>query len=177
MSISDGSRFSESILERWRSAIASQQNVTVLEFWSPCLPQFFHELIHCRCWASRSHDVLQERLVLQCCVYQVVLIDHEFAQLWHSCFLSDRHVWTPITLCVTSGRPDLSEEQSSSWNDFTLISWERDVSPLTTNTSCVLSSCPDLSQIGFGLVGRILLVWQLLLVTVEQLLLLVVDQL
>ena len=46
---SGGSRFSESILERWHSAIASQYNVVVLEFRSPCLPQFFHELTHCRC--------------------------------------------------------------------------------------------------------------------------------
>ena len=41
-------RFSESSLERWRRAIVSRQNVVVLEFWSPCLPQFSHELSHCR---------------------------------------------------------------------------------------------------------------------------------
>ena len=43
---SGGSRFSESILERWHSAIASQQNVVVLEFTSPCLPPFFYEVLH-----------------------------------------------------------------------------------------------------------------------------------
>ena len=32
----DGSKFSESILERWYSARASQRNVVVLEFGSPC---------------------------------------------------------------------------------------------------------------------------------------------
>ena len=45
---SDGSRLSESILERWYFARASQRNVVVLEFGSPCLAQFFHELTHCR---------------------------------------------------------------------------------------------------------------------------------
>ena len=42
-----GSQFSESILERWYSAHASQQNVVVLEFWSPCSPRsalFAHDL-------------------------------------------------------------------------------------------------------------------------------------
>ena len=35
----DGSQFSESILERWYSARASQRNVVVLEFGSPCPPR------------------------------------------------------------------------------------------------------------------------------------------
>ena len=35
----DGSQFSESIPERWYSARASQRNVVVLEFRSPCLPR------------------------------------------------------------------------------------------------------------------------------------------
>ena len=34
-----GSQFSESILERWYSAHASQRNVVVLEFGSPCPPR------------------------------------------------------------------------------------------------------------------------------------------
>ena len=33
-----GSQFSESILERWYSAHASQQNVVSLKFGSPCSP-------------------------------------------------------------------------------------------------------------------------------------------
>ena len=48
------------------------------------------------------------------------------------------------------GFPDLSEEPSSSCKPFSLISWERDVSPLTTNTSSVLSGFHDRSQIGLG---------------------------
>ena len=56
-----------------------------------------------------------------------------------------------ITLGLISGCPDLSEAQSFSWKPFSLISCERDVSPLTTNTSCLSSSCPDRSQIGFGI--------------------------
>ena len=42
-----GSQFSESILERWYSARASQQNVVILEFGSPCSPRsalFAHDL-------------------------------------------------------------------------------------------------------------------------------------
>ena len=35
----DGSQFSESILERWYFARASQRNVVVLEFGSPCPPR------------------------------------------------------------------------------------------------------------------------------------------
>ena len=35
----DGSQFSESILERWCSTRASQRNVVVLEFGSPCPPR------------------------------------------------------------------------------------------------------------------------------------------
>ena len=57
----DGSPFSESILERWHFARASQRNVVVLEFGSPCLPRspsltqrhdqqrifpFFYEVLH-----------------------------------------------------------------------------------------------------------------------------------
>ena len=34
-----GSQFSESILERWYSAHASQQNVVILEFGSSCSPR------------------------------------------------------------------------------------------------------------------------------------------
>ena len=36
-----GSQFSESILEYWHCAIASQQNVVVLEFRSRCPPRLF----------------------------------------------------------------------------------------------------------------------------------------
>ena len=35
----DGSQFSESIVERWYSAHALQQNVAALEFGSPCPPR------------------------------------------------------------------------------------------------------------------------------------------
>ena len=45
----DGSQFSESILERWYSARASQWNVVVLEFGSPCPPRSplsIHDLRH-----------------------------------------------------------------------------------------------------------------------------------
>ena len=57
-----GSQFSESILERWYSARASQRNLVVLEFGSPCPPSspssvhdsrheqwifpFFYEVLH-----------------------------------------------------------------------------------------------------------------------------------
>ena len=64
---------------------------------------------------------------------------------------SDRFFWALITLRVISDCPDRSEEQSSSRKKFSSISWERDVSPFTLNTSCVSSGCPDRSQIGFGI--------------------------
>ena len=52
-----GSQFSESILERWYSAHASQRNVEVLEFGSPCSPRsalFAHEWI---VWLQRVRPV------------------------------------------------------------------------------------------------------------------------
>ena len=39
-----GSQFSESILERWYSARASQRNVVVMEFGSPCPPRVDSEV-------------------------------------------------------------------------------------------------------------------------------------
>ena len=45
-----------------------------------------------------------------------------------------------------SGFPGLSEEPSSSCKPFSSISWERDVSLLTTNTCSVLSGFPDRSH-------------------------------
>ena len=51
----------------------------------------------------------------------------------------------------SSGFPDLSEAQSYPWKPLSSISWERDVSPLPTNTSLVLSGFPDRSQIGLGI--------------------------
>ena len=40
-----GPRFSGSFLGRWRFARASRRSVVVQEFWSPCLPRFFRELL------------------------------------------------------------------------------------------------------------------------------------
>ena len=56
---------------------------------------------------------------------------------------SDERVWFTS---VSTGRPVLSEELSSSLKELTLISWERDV----FLPSFMLSSRPDLSRIGFG---------------------------
>ena len=44
-----GSQFSESILERWHSAHASQRNVVILEFGSPCSPRsaLFAHYLNC----------------------------------------------------------------------------------------------------------------------------------
>ena len=49
----DGSQFSESILERWYSARASQRNVVVLVFGSPCPPSsplLTHDTRHDQQW-------------------------------------------------------------------------------------------------------------------------------
>ena len=64
---------------------------------------------------------------------------------------SDRLLWALITLRVISSCPDRSEALSSSWKPFSSISWEREVAPSSPNTSCLVSGCPDLSQIGFGI--------------------------
>ena len=37
----------------------------ILEFWSPCLPQFFHEMFHCRCWASLISRCTSKLLVVR----------------------------------------------------------------------------------------------------------------
>ena len=63
----------------------------------------------------------------------------------------DRFVWALITLGVISSCPDRSEEQSSSCEDFSLISLDQDVSPLSINTSCLSSGSSDRSQMGFGI--------------------------
>ena len=57
-----GSQFSESILERWYSAHASQQNVVVLEFGSPCSPRLPLCAHHLNCHDQQrvspfSHDL------------------------------------------------------------------------------------------------------------------------
>ena len=54
---------------------------------------------------------------------------------------SDERVWFAS---VSTGRPVLSEELSSSLKELTLISWERDV----FLSSCMSSGRPDLSRIG-----------------------------
>ena len=57
-----GSQFSESVLERWHFARASQRNVVVLEFGSPCPPRSpssVHDSRHEQQWISPFfHEVL-----------------------------------------------------------------------------------------------------------------------
>ena len=63
----DGFQFSESILERWYSAPASQRNVVVLEFGSPCLsrsPSSVHDSRHEQQWIS-PFFYEESRLALQ----------------------------------------------------------------------------------------------------------------
>ena len=86
----DGSQFSESILERWYSAHASQRNVVVLEFGGPCPPRspllthgsrhdqqrifpFFHEVFHLQRWTFRFHEQnvfedLSDTLITSCAI-------------------------------------------------------------------------------------------------------------
>ena len=58
---SGGSRFPESILERWYSAPASQRNVVVLELGSPCPPRspsLTHDSLNDQQWIFPfSHEV------------------------------------------------------------------------------------------------------------------------
>ena len=67
-----------------------------------------------------------------------------------SCFVPSWTCLTRISSSSFSSVPDLSEERISSCKPFSSISWERDVSPSTTNTSSVSSIFPDRSQIGLG---------------------------
>ena len=57
-----GSQFSESILERWFSAQASQQNVVALEFGCPCPP----------CSALFAHDLNRQGLQRVAPIYHEV---------------------------------------------------------------------------------------------------------
>ena len=63
---------------------------------------------------------------------------------------SDERGWISS---VSTSRPVLSVELSSSLKELTLISWERNVflSSWTPITSCVTPGRPDLSRIGFGI--------------------------
>ena len=136
-----GSRFSEPNLERWRHAIISLQNVVILECWSRCPPRWLHGWTRCPFWITQCHGCVQEQNVLSLCVHlscyahQVAQIHREFAQ--HGGFQTDYQV-SLIDLKNRVLRENL----------FSSISWERDLSPLTTNTSLVLSGFPDRSQIG-----------------------------
>ena len=47
-----GSQFSESSLERWYFAHASQQNVAILEFGSPCSPRTGSHRSFTKCFIS-----------------------------------------------------------------------------------------------------------------------------
>ena len=93
---------------------------------------------------TQFHDVRQEHVVLSLCVHlscfaqQVALFRRELAQ--HGCFQTDYQV----------SLLDLKNQASSLRKPFSSISWEREVSPLTTNTFSVLSSFTDRSQIGLG---------------------------
>ena len=71
------------------------------------------------------------------------------AQYMHSAWKKhqDAVFWVDINLAIQKG---LTFNQTRS-NAISSISWERDVSLLSANTSCLLSCCPDRSQIGLGL--------------------------
>ena len=196
----DGSRFSESTLERWRT-------VVILEFWSPCLPQFSHELSHCRCWAFWSHDTLQGRLVLQRCVYQDALIYHESSQHWDSCCLQMNMLehwsllaWYQVALIYheSSQHWDSCCLQMNMLEHWSRLAWYQVALIYHESSQHWDSSCLQMNKLEHwsrlawyqvaliyhnldlelvGLVGRILLVEQLLLLAVEQLLLLAVEQL
>ena len=113
-----------------------------LEFGSPCLLLFFHEVFHRQCWVSQSHDILEGRLPTVSLTGRPVL--SWVCSTFRLLLSSDERAWIS---CVSTSRPVLSEELSSLWKEFTLISWERDV-PLSF---CISSSRPDLSRIGLGI--------------------------
>ena len=141
------SEFSESILERWYSAHASQQNVETLAFGSPCSPRsplfahdsnchdqqrvspFFHEVFYLQRWMFRFHEKnvfweLPGTLSVLVSVTNLLVLSCAFPTLG-SLLSSDERAW--ITLVSITGLPVLAEETDSSWKELTSISWERDV--------------------------------------------------
>ena len=164
------------------SAHASQRNVVVLEFGSPCPPRspswthdshhdqqrifpFSYEVFHLQRWTFRFH----EQNVFENCLthysrqtwQQVAPFAHVSVQRWNpfclqmnvfGLHLSHERVF-PEWVPVTS-RPVRSEELGSSQKEWPSISRERDVflSSCTPITSCMISSRTDLSRIGFGVV-------------------------
>ena len=174
------SQFSESTVERWYSAHASQQNVVNLtsevhvclvhHHWFMILVMISNGLFHSwstlnvsLSWAERTRELSCASAIWRVATSRSILS-------WVCSTLtlllsSDERIWISS---VSTGRSVLSEELSSSQIELTLIPRERNV----FLPSCMLSSPPDLSRIGFGVgwVGwKILLVEQLLLLVAEKL--------
>ena len=161
----DDSQFSESILERWYSAHASQQNVVNLEFGSPCpsrSPTFSHDPschdqinngfpVFSRCVLSATLNVSLSWTELSGTFFVFVSITNllvfSCVSTLGSLLSSDERAW--ITLVSITGLPVLSEETSSSWKDLTSISWERDVFLSTCVRVIPDNGFPVLSWIGF----------------------------
>ena len=169
-----GSQFSESILERWYSAHASQQNVVPLEFGSPCPPRSpFFLMTQVVMIKNGSH-----RSLTKCFISNV----ERFAFMNRTCLRTIWHIfcvcfsnesprslmclfnvgiltvfrWTCLDYTrLMNGSPVLSEETSSSWKELTSISWERDVflSSCTVLASSLITGLPVLSRIGFRIGG------------------------
>ena len=141
-----GSQFSESIFERCYSAHASQQNVVVLEFGSPCSPlstlfahdpnchdqqpvsPFLNEVLSPTLnvsfsWKKSVWELFGTFFVFVSILSPLVL-SCAFPTLG-SLLTSDEHA--RLTLVSITRLPVLSEETDSSWKELTSISWERDV--------------------------------------------------
>ena len=168
-----GSQFSESIVERWYSAHASQQNVVTLEFGSPCSPRsalfahdsnrhgqprvspFFHEVFHLPRWMYRFHDknVFDNHLAHFLCLFQ-----QRVSPFFHVPFQREDPYclqWDVLGFHSFQQRvsPFFFEETVSSWKELTSISWERNVC-LPSCTVLVSSSTTGLSvlsRLGFGI--------------------------
>ena len=167
-----GSQFSESILERLCSAHASQQNVVILEFGSPCSLSFS---IVCswlesswfttgcpdlsRSVSSPTLNLMlswQERVWQPSGTFSVFVSTKGCPDL--SCasstlrllLSSDERVW--VLVVSTTGLPRSIQETVSSWKEFTSISWERDVflPSCTVLVSAPTTGCPDLSVLTTG---------------------------
>ena len=186
-----GSQFSESILERWYIARVSQRNVVVLEFWSPCLPRSpssVHDSRHEQQWISPFFPILLHPATLSVlaswytwessCTAAVSVTSRPVLSWVFSTLRlllsSDERVWFTS---VSTSRPVLSEELSSSFKRINIDLWRTGRVSSIFHFTQVAPICHELDLELVGLVGRILLVEQLLLLVVEQLPFLVVEQL
>ena len=137
-----GSQFSESTVERWFFARVSQRNLVVLEFWSPCLPLFFHEVSHRQCWVFQPHDIFEGRFFTATVSVKGRPILNWVCSTLGLLLSSDERAWISS---VSTGRSVLSEE-----TEFFAKRIHTNLLRTRRFSFILHFITPDLSRIGFG---------------------------